>query len=84
VSNCSEAGSPLARPRSVRTARIRDPHEKNQREDSEGDAVEEVERLERAQVIGGSGDEARNRRAAAETEVARDSAERDRGGALPG
>src|SRR5579864_7157092 len=63
-------------------ARIRDPCEHNQREDSEGDAVEEVERLERSEVIGGSDDEARNRGAAAETEVACDSAERDRGGAL--
>ena len=82
VSDCSEACSPVARRRSIRKARIRDPHEHNQREDSEGDAVEEVERLEHAQVIGGSDDEARNRRAAAETEVACDSAERDRGGAL--
>jgi hypothetical protein len=32
--------------------------------------------------MGESDDEARNRRAAAETEVAGDSAERDRGGAL--
>ena len=82
MSNCSEACSPVARRRSIRKARIRDPHEHNQREDSEGDAVEEVERLERAEVIGGSDDEARNRRAAAETEVACDSAKRDRGGAL--
>ncbi len=74
--------SPVARRRSIREARIRDPHEHNQREDSEGDAVEEVERLERAEVMGGSDDEARNRRAAADTEVAGDSAERDRGGAL--
>ena len=82
MSNCPEAGSPAAGRRSVRKAGIRDPHEHDQREDSEGDAVEEVERLERAQVMGGSDDEARNRRAAAETEVACDSAERDRGGAL--
>jgi len=82
VSNYSEARSPVARRRSTRKARIRDPREHNQREDSEGDAVEKVERLERAEVIGGSDDEARNRRAAAETEVACDSAERDRGGAL--
>jgi len=82
VSNCSEACSPVARRRSIREARIRDPHEHNQREDSEGEAVEEVERLERAQVMGGSDDEARNRRAAAETEVAGDPAQRDRGGAL--
>ena len=71
----------LAR-RSVRKARIRNPREHHQREHSEGEAVEEVERLKRAQVIGGSDDEARNRRAAAETEVACDPAERDRGGAL--
>ena len=64
------------------TARIRDPHEHDQREDSVGEAVEEVERLERAEVTGGSDDEARDRRAAAETEVACDSAERDRGGAV--
>ena len=82
MGNCSEACSPIARRRSVRKARIRDPYEHNQREDCEGDAVEEVERLERAEVIGGSDDEARNRRAAAETEVACDSAERDRGGAV--
>ena len=82
MSNCSEACSPVARRRSIHKVRIRNPHEHNQREDSEGDAVEEVERLERAEVIGGGDDEARNRRAAAETEVACDSAERDRGGAL--
>jgi hypothetical protein len=82
VSNCPEACSPVARRRGIRKARIRDPHEHHQREDGEGEAVEEVERLERAEVIGGSDDEARNRRAAAQTEVAGDSAERDRGGAL--
>src|SRR5215469_8861487 len=69
---------------STMLAGIRDPREHNQREDSEGDAVEEVERLERAQVMGGSDDEARHRRAAAETEVAGDPAQRDRGGALLG
>ena len=84
VSNCPEACSPVAGRRSIRKAGIRDPHEHDQREGSEGDAVEEVERLERADVIDGSDDEARNRRAAAETEVACDSAERDRGGALVG
>jgi len=47
---------PVARRRSIREARIRDPTEHNQREDSEGDAVEEVERLERAEVTGGSDD----------------------------
>ncbi|HUZ30281.1 MAG TPA: hypothetical protein VMU90_13610, partial [Solirubrobacteraceae bacterium] len=72
VSNCPEACSPVARRRGVREARIRDPREHNQREDSEGEAVEEVERLERAEVICGSDDEARDRRAAAETEVACD------------
>ena len=77
------ARSPVTRRRSIRRASIRDPHEHNQREDSEGGAVEEVERLERAEVIGGSDDKARNRRAAAKTEVACDSAERDRRGALP-
>ena len=82
MSNCSEACFPVARRRSIRKARIRDPHEYNQREDSEGDAVEEVERLECAEVIGGSDDEARNCRTAAKAEVACDSAERDRGGAL--
>ena len=82
VSNCSEACSPVTRRRSIRKAGIRDPHEHNQREDSERGAVEEVERLERAEVIGGSDDKARNRGAAAKTEVACDSAERDRGGAL--
>src|ERR1700722_11360039 len=82
VSNCPEACSPVARRRSIRRAGIRDPREHNQREDSEGDAVEKVERLERAKVMGGSDDEARNRRAAAETEIACDSAQCDRGGAL--
>ena len=72
----------VERRRSIRKARIRNPHEHNQREDSEGGAVEEVERLERAQVMGESDDEARNRRAAAETKVACDPEERDRGGAV--
>ena len=82
VSNCSEACSPVARRRSLRKARIRDPHEHNQREDSEGCCIEKVERLEHAKVIGGSDDEARDRRPGAHAEIARDAAERDRGGAL--
>jgi hypothetical protein len=61
---------------------MRDPDEHNQREDSEGDCVEKVERLERAKVIGGSDDEARHRGAGAQAEIACDSAERDRGGAV--
>jgi hypothetical protein len=59
LSNRSETSSAVARRRSIRKARIRDPHEHNQREDSEGDCIEQVERLERAKVIGGSDDEAR-------------------------
>ena len=67
----------------MREARIRDRHEHNQREHGEGDCVEEVERLERVEVMmGGCDDEARNRRAEAETEVACDSSERGRCGAL--
>src|SRR5439155_15050160 len=73
----------LARRRSIREARIRDPDEHNQREDDERDCVEEVEALERLEVMmGGRDDEARNRGAEAETEVACDSSERGRCGAL--
>src|SRR5437868_9345169 len=62
---------------------MRDPGEHNQREDDERDCVEEVEALERLEVMmGGRDDEARNRRAQAETEVACDSSERGRCGAL--
>src|SRR5207237_1702202 len=82
-SNSSETLCALARRRSIREARIRDPGEDNQREDEERDCVEEVEALERLEVMmGGRDDEARNRRAEAETEVARDSSERGRCGAL--
>src|SRR5205814_1904196 len=57
--------------------------ENNQREDDERDCVKEVEALERLEVMmGGRDDEARNRRAEAETEVACDSSERGRCGAL--
>src|SRR5213076_2739284 len=81
-SNSSETPCALARRRSIREARIRDPDEHNQREDDERDCVEEVEALERLEVMGGRDDEARNRRAEAETEVACDSSERGRCGAL--
>src|SRR5206468_4419795 len=71
-----------ALPICIREARIRDPDEHNQREDDERDCVEEVEALERPEVMmGGRDDEARNRRAEAETEVACDSSERGRCGA---
>src|SRR3954452_15185709 len=82
-SNSSETPCALARRRSIREARIRDPDEHNQPEDDERDCVEEVEALERLEVMmGGRDDEARNRRAQAETEVACDSSERGRCGAL--
>ena len=81
-SNRSEPSSAVARRRSIRTARIRDPHEHNQREDSEGDCIEKVERLERAKVI--SDDEAGYGRAGANAEITCDSAEREGGGALLG
>src|SRR5947208_4017396 len=82
-STSSEPPYALARRRSIREARIRDPDEHNQREDDERDCVEEVEALERLEVMmGGRDDEARNRRAEAETEVACDSSERGRCGAL--
>jgi hypothetical protein len=64
-------------------ARIRDPDEQNQREENERDCVEEVKALERLKVMMcGRDDEARSRRAKAETEVACDSAKRGRCGAL--
>src|ERR671931_451177 len=70
-SDSSETLCALARRRSFREARIRDPDEHNQREDDERDCVEEVEPLEGVQVmVGGCDDEARDRRAEAETEVA--------------
>src|SRR5689334_21110974 len=70
-SNGSKTPCALARRGSIREARIRDPDEHDQREDKEGDCVEEVEALERLEVMmGGRDDEARNRRADAETEVA--------------
>src|SRR5438128_1105532 len=82
-SNSSETPCALACRRSIREARIRDPDEHKQREDDERDCVEEVEALERLEVMmGGRDDEARNRRAEAETEVACDSSERGRCGAL--
>ena len=80
-----QLGNPVRprRRRSIREARIRDPDEHNQREDDERDCVEEVEALERLEVMmGGRDDEPRNRRAEAETEVACDSSERGRCGAL--
>ena len=67
---------------SMREATIRDRDEHDHREGSAGDGVEEVERLERAEVLDGSDDEAGDRRAAADAEVARNSAEREQGGAL--
>src|SRR5262249_62261367 len=68
-SNSSETPcDALARRRSIREAGIRDPDEHDQREDDERDCVEEVEALERLEVmLGGRDDEARNRRAEAET-----------------
>src|SRR5919204_472824 len=70
-SDSSETLCALARRRSFREARIRDPDEHNQHEDDERDCVEEVEPLEGVQVmVGGCDDEARDRRAEAETEVA--------------
>src|SRR5262249_58224912 len=82
-SNSSETPFALARGRSIRDARIRDPDEHNQREDDERGCVDEVEALERLEVMmGGRDDEARNRRAEAETEVACDSSERGRCGSL--
>jgi len=70
-SNNSETLCALARRRSIRETRIRDPDEHNQREDDERDCVEEVEALERLEVMmRGRDDEAGNRRAQAETEVA--------------
>src|SRR5881398_894829 len=82
-SNSSETLCALARQRSIREARIRDPDEHNQREDDERDCVEEVEALEHLEVmIGGRDDEAPNRRTEPETEVACYSSERARCGAL--
>src|SRR5947209_1641371 len=82
-SSSSETPCALARRRSIREARSRDPDEHNQREDGERDSVEEVEALERLEVMmGGRDEEARSRRAEAETEVACDSSERCRCGAL--
>src|SRR5204862_3534078 len=81
--NTTETPYAPARRRSIREATIRDPDEHNQREDDECDCVEEVEALERLEVMmGGRDDEARNRRAEAETEVACDSSECGRCGAL--
>src|SRR3989440_248929 len=82
-SNGSETLCVLARRRSIREARIRYPDEHNQREEDERDCVEEEEALERPEVMRGAPeDEARTRRAEAETEVACDSSERGRCGAL--
>src|SRR5207247_6254541 len=65
--NSSETPCALARRGSIRAARIRDPEEHNQREDDERDCVEEVEALERMEVMmGGSGDDTSKRRVGAE------------------
>src|SRR6185437_11977674 len=50
-SNSSETPCALARRRRIPEARIRDPDEHNQREDEECDCVEEVEALERPEVM---------------------------------
>src|SRR5215472_17352526 len=72
--NSSETLSALARRRSIHEAGIRDPDEHYQPEPDERDRVEEVEALERLEVmIARRDDEARSRRAEAETEVACDS-----------
>src|SRR4029077_4201067 len=81
--NSSETPCALARRRSIREARIRDPDEHNQREADERGCVEEVEALERLEVMRGArDDEDHNRRAEPETEVACYSSERGRCGAL--
>ena len=78
----SEPPGTLACRRSVREAGIRDPDEHDKREDDERDGVEEVEGLERPEVMGGGDDQAGYGRAEAEAEVACDSAERGGFGAL--
>jgi hypothetical protein len=82
-SNRSETPCPtVARRCSIREATIRDRYEHDQRVGSAGDGVEEEKRLEHAEVLDGSDDEAGDRRAAAYAEVARNSAKREQGGAL--
>ena len=78
----SEASCAVARRRSMREAGVRDPDEHEQREGDEGDGVEEVETLERPEIMGGGDDEAGDCRAESETEVSSDSTERGRCGAL--
>ena len=65
---------------------IRDGHrcEHNQREPDEGDGVEDIEQLERAELLCGCDEEAGDGRAETETEVARDAGKRDGGRALLG
>ncbi len=64
----------------------RDRHgsEHDQREPGEGDSVEEIENLERAEPLCGCDDEAGYGRAGTNTEVARDAAKRDGGRSLLG
>ena len=58
-------------------SRVRYGSEHDQRESGVGDGVEEIERLERAELLCGCDDEAGCGRAGAETEVARDAVERE-------
>ena len=73
---------PGVRRRDIREVRIRDRCEHDQREGNAGDGVEDVERLEPAEVLDRADDEAGDRRAAADAEVAGNAAEPDHGGAL--
>ena len=63
-------------------SRVRYGSEHDQRESGVRDGVEEIERLERAELLCGCDDEAGYGRAGAETEVARDAVEREGGRSL--
>jgi hypothetical protein len=83
ASNSPETLCVPTRRRRIRKSGIRDPDEQDQREGDERDCVEEVQALERLEMMmGGRDDEASRRRAEAETEVACDPAERGRRSAL--
>ena len=63
-------------------SRARHGSEHDQREPGVGDGVEEVEKLERAELRCGCDDEAADGRAETETEVARDAVKREGGRSL--
>src|SRR5579864_507834 len=58
--------------------------EHDQRECGRGDRIEHIENLERAELLRGCDDEAGDGRASTDTEVARDTVERERGRSLLG